>query len=318
MFVEKTTLIIPTHNREKLLEKLLFHLKELKLNFLEIIVIDSSEKKIRNKIIKISKFFKTKLYFSKPSTSIQRNIGLKKANKKSKYIMFLDDDILFYKNSFLEMNKLIRLNKFDESISGFGFNMNKVNKKDFIESIKESNFIKKIGLYSEQPGKITKSGWQTKIKNIHKDTYVDWIYTAASVYKANKIKNLKFSRNLGTYSYLEDLEFCLKLKKIYPENKLLISKLARFRHPNDIQRTSFSFGFLEIKNRYLIVKKYKLNTKLFFLGSLIRMFISLINVIKGNLKYIQRTIGNFISIAICFFIEIFFFVFKFKSKMYTL
>ena len=45
MFVEKTTLIIPTYNREKLLEKLLFHLKELKLNFLEIIVIDSSEKK---------------------------------------------------------------------------------------------------------------------------------------------------------------------------------------------------------------------------------------------------------------------------------
>ena len=290
MFVEKTTLIIPTYNREKLLEKLLFHLKELKLNFLEIIVIDSSEKKIRNKIIKICKFFKTKLYFSKPSTSIQRNIGLKKANKKSKYIMFLDDDILFYKNSFLEMNKLISLNKFDESISGFGFNMNKVNKKDFIEYIKESNIIKKIGLYSEQPGKITRSGWQTKIKNIRKDTFVDWIYTAASVYKANKIKNLKFSRNLGTYSYLEDLDFSLNLKNL--KKKIIISNLAKFEHPKNIDRSGLDFGITEVINRYKIVKKHKFNFLFYFIISLLRTILSLMKSLYFNKKYFLRAVGN--------------------------
>jgi len=107
MFTQKTTLIIPTRNRPYFLLKLLKNLKNLKIKFKEIIIIDSSNKEIKTKINNIIKNFKCKIYHSKPSTSFQRNIGLKNKDKKSKYVMFLDDDIIFKKNSFLSLNNRI-------------------------------------------------------------------------------------------------------------------------------------------------------------------------------------------------------------------
>ena len=47
------------------------------------------------------------LFYSNPSTSEQRNIGITKSNKFNKYIMFLDDDIKFYKNSLENIKKFI-------------------------------------------------------------------------------------------------------------------------------------------------------------------------------------------------------------------
>ena len=46
------------------------------------------------------KKIKIKIFNSKPSISLQRNIGLKKVINKRKYIMFLDDDLIFNKNAF--------------------------------------------------------------------------------------------------------------------------------------------------------------------------------------------------------------------------
>ena len=37
--------------------------------------------------------------------------------------MFLDDDIIFLKNSFKEMNKLINRYKNNSDVAGFGFNL---------------------------------------------------------------------------------------------------------------------------------------------------------------------------------------------------
>ena len=96
------SIIIPTRNRYLKLIKTINYLSKNSFFFREIIIVDSSDKKGENikKIIDKYKNLKIKIVYSKPSISLQRNIGLNKVKKNSNYIMFLDDDIQFEKKKF--------------------------------------------------------------------------------------------------------------------------------------------------------------------------------------------------------------------------
>ena len=78
MFSTGTSLIIPTRNRPEYLKKTLDQINIQKINFQEIIVVDSSDGEYKKKIIELVKLYDVKLFNSKPSTSVQRNIGIKK------------------------------------------------------------------------------------------------------------------------------------------------------------------------------------------------------------------------------------------------
>jgi len=309
MFTNYTSLIIPTRNRCSHLKNILTQLKSLELTFKEIIVIDSSDSKYKKDIIKISKIFKIKLYNSYPSTSHQRNLGLNKVKKDSKYIMFLDDDVIFLKNAFINMDfRINKAEKNNEQISGFGFNTIQKTKPSLLEKIKRLKLSKYFNLYSDLPGKITKSGWHTKIMNLKKDFFTDWLYTAASIYKHKDIKNLRFILSFGRYSYLEDLDFCLNLKK--RNKKLIVVANARFCHPNFIERNSFDFGVTEIENRFSIVKRHNLKFNSFFIGGIIRSLISFLNILRGRFNSINRFFGNIFGLTKC--------IYKiFKVKFFT-
>jgi|688.fasta_scaffold212015_2 GT2 family glycosyltransferase len=294
MFIKNTALIVPTRNRPKYLRNLLIQIK--KINFNQIIIVDSSDKINKPYVKKICKKYSVELFDSFPSTSHQRNIGLNKAKKTNKFIMFVDDDIIFLKNSFKEMNKLINRYKNNSDIAGFGFNLIDNNANHHLNFLKKSWLAEELNLYSKKIGKVTKSGWHTKISNLKSDKFVDWIYTAAAVYKYNLIKNIKFDTFLGKYSYLEDLDFCLSLKK-----KMIICCKAKFIHPNDIERKNFNFGVTEITNRYIVVRKHKLNIISFFLGAFLRFFISFLLIFKKDFKFFFRSTGNVVGILKCLF-----------------
>jgi len=300
MFTNYTSLIIPTRNRCAHLKNILTQIKSLELIFKEIIVIDSSNRKYKKEIVKISKIFKIKLYNSYPSISYQRNLGLNKAKKDAKYIMFLDDDIVFFKDAFINMDfRINKAEKNNEQISGFGFNFIQKTRPSFLEKIKHSKLSKYFNLYSDLPGIITKSGWQTKIMNLKKDIFTDWLYTCASIYKHKDIKNLRFILSFGRYSYLEDLDFCLNLKK--KNSKLMVVANAKFCHPNFIERNSFDFGVTEIENRFSIVKRHNLKFNSFFIGGIIRSLISFLNILRGRFNSINRFLGNVFGLLKCIF-----------------
>jgi GT2 family glycosyltransferase len=293
-FTKKTTLIIPTKDRSLKVINLLKFFKTSKIKFFEILVIDSSNKKNSNILKNQLTKFKFKYFHTLPSTSHQRNVGLKKKNHLARFVMFLDDDVIFYKNAFKEMNKVILKYLAIKEIGGFGFNqIQHKASKNFFEKIKNCKIINFIGLYSSKPGKVLRSGWHSKILNVKKNTYVDWIYTTACIYKTEAICNLKFDENFGQYSYLEDLDFSLNLKNL--KKKIVISYLAKFSHPNNIDRSSLTFGITEVINRFRIVKKHKLDLYYFFIVSLIRFFISFINSLYFNRQYFLRALGNIVG-----------------------
>jgi len=295
MFTANTSVVIPTKNRSK---KIIFLLNQIKkINFNEIIIVDSSDLIHKNKIISYIKNKKIRLISTIPSSAHQRNMGLKKVNRKSKYILFFDDDIKIRPNSLLKMNIGVKKYKKNKDLCSFGFNLISGTSKNIIDKFKESKFVELIGLYSRYSGKVLESGWHTKISDLTKDTYVEWIYSGATLFKADKIKKMRFSNLNKGFDYLEDLYFSYKLTK--KKYKHIIISDAKVNNYNLEERNNFNFGFIEIINRHKFVEIYNKKKLLFYLTAIIRMFYLTKNILNFKFSYIYRLWGNFIGLVKC-------------------
>ena len=286
------SIVIPTRNRVEMVNKTLKYLNENKFFFKEIIIVDSSDKIQKTKIKLLKNFYKLniKIFDSKPSISLQRNIGLKHVSKKIKYVMFLDDDLCFQKNALKNMLYFIKRKK---NTIGFGFNLIIKDINNFTEFLKKNKFMKLLGIYDSRDGVVTQSGWQTKAINLKKNKFVEWMPTQAVIYKNDKIKNLRFDKTYGRYSYLEDLDFSYSLKK---KGNLVICSNAKYSSNNTIKRNPYLFGVKEIVNRYYFVKKFKLSKKFFFMGFLALVTKHFFMFFSLKPSYLLRIIGNFSGI----------------------
>jgi len=288
----KISIIIPTKDRPYKIKKLLNQLYNNKFFFNEILVVDSSNVDNKKKLIFIIKQaeLNIKLINSIPSISVQRNKGLKNMKKSNKFFMFLDDDIVFKKNSFVEMRKFIKKN--EKLYIGYGFNL--ISKIDygFLESIKRNKIMEKLGIYNANIGKIVRSGWQTKINNVKKNQEVEWLSTQAVIYANNK-KKINFDNFFKGYSYLEDLDYSYRMSKF---GKLIVVKKAMYYHNNNIERKSFNFGQKEFVNRYHFIKKNKIYTRYFFLGAVVKIFLNLSKLqllkVLGNISALTKILKN--------------------------
>ena len=285
-------IIIPTKDRPEELNNTIKFLDLNRFFFKKIIIVDSStlkKKKIINKIIK-NYNLNIKIINSKPSTCIQRNIGFQFI-KDVKYVMFLDDDNIFYPDAFYRMKEF--LNNHNDFV-GVAFNQIHRDKEGILEKFKKNIILDYLGIYSAKKGGVSRSGWQSRFINFKKNLCVEWLPTRAVIYKSSAIKNIRFDENLGIYGYLEDLDFSLELKK---KGNLMVCGRAKYRHDQVINRLGYEFGKKEIKNRYYIVKKHNLSKILFFLNSLLRAIITLKDFIFGDINSIKRLIGNFVGLT---------------------
>ena len=294
----KLSIVIPTKNRFLNVKKILSFLVKNKFFFNEIIIIDSSNIFNKNKIIKILNLYKKKykikilLFNSQPSTSKQRNIGIIKSNKRNKYIMFLDDDIKFYKNSLESIKKFIL--QTDDSIGAIGFNLIEKVENNFFTKLKNSKFSEILGLYNRKEGIIVNSGWHTKAINLKKNTFVAWLSTQAVIYKKENISNIRFDKNLGSYSYLEDLDFSYTVAK---KSKLVICHKAKYSHMhNKCYRNEYDFGKKEIFNRFYFLKKHDLHKINFYFGCLLKISINLVEIFTKDKFSFKRVLGNVLGI----------------------
>lgn len=294
MFIKSTSLIIPTKDRIISLKKFFFSIQNYISGFDEILVIDSSKKLIHDELNNYFKNYKNiKIFKSKPSSSIQRNIGIKKSNKINKFIMFCDDDILLEENSIENMDKFIYKNS--KSI-GYGFNLVEKKNLNFLEKIKRNNFFIKNQLYDLEPGIVCQNGWHTKLVNVEKDCNTMWLSTQACVYKSNFLNNISFDETLGTYSYLEDLFFSYELKK---RGNLTLCSDAKYQHPNNIDRKDLKFGIKEVINRHKFVKKYNLDLYKFYITFLLKVLLIIGKIFILRLDLFPKLIGNIIGLILC-------------------
>lgn len=294
MFTKNTSLIIPTCDRPQYLKKILNFLLKNKIIFKKIIIIDSSLQHNKNKIQNICAPLKVKLIFSKKSTSIQRNVGILNS-LNTKFIMFLDDDIVFFKNAFFEMNKAIKKYK---NFDGFCFNIIEKKNENLFNFIKNTKLIKFFKIYSDAKGIVLSNGWHTQLINLKKDTQVEWMYSGATIYKKKAIKNKFFKVDSTPYCYLEDLDFSYNL--YLNKKKFICVYNAKILNPNQTRRDNFNFGKQEIINRYQFVKKNRLNFFMFYITCILKITLNFFKILQCNFKIIFRIIGNIIGLFLTF------------------
>jgi len=284
-------IVIPTRNRIKELTNTLNFLDSNKFFFKKIVIVDSSKLEIKEKIkAKIKEYnSQIKIIDSEPSTCIQRNAGFNFI-ENNEYIMFLDDDNIFYQDAFYKMQYFLNNNK---NFSGVAFNQIYNEKKSILEKFKKNRISNKLGIYSSNIGGFSNSGWQSRFINFTNNAIVQWLPTRAVIYKSEKVRNIRFDEKLGIYGYLEDLDFSLELKK---NGNLMVCSDARYSHDQSITRPGFEFGKKELRNRYYIVKKHNLKKNLFFLTCLFRMILTLKEGIFGDINSFKRLAGNLVAL----------------------
>ncbi|MEI7670445.1 MAG: glycosyltransferase [Pseudomonadota bacterium] len=246
------TVIIPTRNRKKELNNILRVLSLTSSGIDKIIVIDSSDKTLKDKI-----FFKNSkivyLHTKIKSAAIQRNIGMSLVGANCKFLAFLDDDVIPGSEYFNQLISTLKKNK-AIGVSGLAVNSKKFHKNG---SNKLATLYRYIFLLdSKKSGIVLKSGVNIPISfeaNSSGMVQTQWLI-GCSIWDYNKIRNLRFDNRLFGQSLGEDVIFSLKASKNGP----LIVNLSTFLEHTESSKqrpNNFEFYRMWVRNRYYIVKE---------------------------------------------------------------
>jgi len=295
------SIIIPTRNRSGLLTNLLQHININDKFLSEIIIVDSSDNKMKKQI-----FFKNKKikYFHTTikSAALQRNIGIKKLKKSSKYVFFLDDDVIPKRTYFQRLIDVLELNN-AIGASGIALGLNKKRKRNAAYS-KFSNLAKRFFLLdSTVGGKLLKSGVNIPVRRRQKTKKhiqeVDWLIGCAA-WKKDIFLKIKFHTNFYGQSLGEDVLFSAlanKHGKLVVDSKVIITHLeSSIMRPDDLNHFK-----MWIRNRYIIsnelnLSKYNLMYHWCNFGKTAQLILCLPLNPKKNLSSLKGILYGYISI----------------------
>ena len=155
------SVIVPTRNRNELLIRCLDAILRNSIKPFQIIVIDSSDLDKRKNIDYLSSTIKQEFTEIK-SAAKQRNIGLNKIDSNSKYVAFIDDDVLVPENYFAKLTSSMEKHGLC-GVSGLAINAEKESAhkpKGKVEKIFSQLFL----LDSNSDGVLLASGVNVSVK----------------------------------------------------------------------------------------------------------------------------------------------------------
>lgn len=300
------SIIIPTKNRERDLIDCLKSIAKQTLKPLEIIIIDATPdigKEQKNNYTKAinSKDIKTKYQRAKkPGLPSQRNQGLKLISNKSKYVIFLDDDVILEQDYCSKLLETFYTAKNVVGVSGVIVNQ----KLPLLYKLLLRLFL--IG--GGRPGSILPSGYCYIVPPDVADIIeVDFLSGGTCCYKLSAIKNLNFDpeyEKIIDNAYCEDLDFSIKASK---RGKLLVNPKARLWHKESPfgRADEYRIGIAQVINRarlaYKMWGKNPYHWFCFVWAIWGQIILNLAMTTKG--RSIKRTLGNLAGIIHLFKIK---------------
>ena len=262
----------------------------------QVVIVDSSAAPVQSVAEEFGGLNVKYIHVDRPSASSQRNTGIRAVDEGMDLIAFLDDDVV------LEAGSLEVMLDFwaaaPAEIGGAAFNyLNCVLPGG--RALKQSRLVRWLGLYSDEPGRVAPSGWQTVTGVVDRTIWVDWLCSGASVWRRNILQEFHFDEFFDGYSYLEDLDLSYSIGRKY---RLAIVADAGFRHyPSSSGRPSFfRFGKVEVRNRLYFVRKHKLSVWRCYVALIIRATITAFAILynpKAAKQHICRVFGNCVGMA---------------------
>jgi glycosyltransferase involved in cell wall biosynthesis len=291
--LKRLALIIATKDRPKEIRRLFDNIQNQTAQPYQIIVVDSGGERVDGIVREYPRLNLNYLHTTPPSAARQRNEGLKAAKDSSELIGFIDDDIIFQELALEKMASFWENAPIE--IGGAGFNL--INHPPlFARAFKSLRLTERLGFYSSRRGAVLRSGFQTMIGTVDKNTEVDWLPSTAVVWRKNIFERFKFDEWYEGYSYLEDLDFSYPIRKKY---KLYIVADAKYHHLPAVggRGSDFQFGIKEIKNRlHFVQKNPDLSWSKCYQTLILRTILNMVTIfLSRRMSYVKRTIGNLVG-----------------------
>ena len=250
----KYSLIIPTYNSEKTIEKCIKSILNQTYNNFEIIIVNDGSTDNTIEILKKFKDKRIKIINQKNhGVSFSRNTGIKECS--GDYINFIDSDDFIKKNTLEEINKKLNDNKTID-ILRYNFMYDNNNYSGISNDLyKFSN--KLINICKIEDKEKLMHHFFTKYESI--PTFSPLLFI-----KSNVCKKIKFDEKL---SYLEDSDFYLSLvensKNIYLLDKknYIVTTSQNSASRNIFRRESNIYSILNLNEKWS--KKYNFDKKLY-------------------------------------------------------
>lgn len=289
--------VIPTRNRPLLISAVLANLGEQSLKPDRIVVVDSSDLKSESKI-KIDGVPIYYLFTDVKSAAEQRNIGIEfiKKSQDSKFLSFVDDDVILPSNYFERIASLFDSYNDAVGISGTTQQTN---------STHRNTRILRIAGVMGDPGTLTSAVINIAPPSSGQPVCVEWLMGVSS-WRTEKLKNVRFERDFKGQSIFEDVIFSARMKAsgtlvCVPDLKIehLLSNIQRmstlksfkqwtenryriFRYPiKNISKTRFWISNLLMMFLYFIESIIKLRTNSFF--KFLGIMVGMISILKKQL-----------------------------------
>lgn len=241
------SVVICTYKRQYLIYECLENILNNSLLPNQIIIVDQNYDFLTYN--KITNFFKNKGFKNyiiirnliQKGLTKSKNISLKKI--KTKYVFFIDDDIILEKQYFFKNIKLIFTNK-AHAVSGIISNYNNNPIKNFIYYVFNFNIFRDNRYFFINYYKLKKNSYYKTFQ----------VPGGITCFDMKIFKKISFDEKYITHNY-EDVEFNIRLKKYFKEAKLLINvnslaydKLSKNAKENFESRLYF-MTLLYLKNK---------------------------------------------------------------------
>jgi glycosyltransferase involved in cell wall biosynthesis len=250
------SIVIPTRNREELLNKLLANIDFQDPRLVEVIVVDSSDHLFKSYLNQTKiKYIHTSI----KSAATQRNIGIDNLKEMIQNVFFVDDDVILPKNYFNQLNECL---SGEETIGASGLAVN-----HSVNSIRGkprgvSGLYRRIFLLdSKRDGALLRSAINIPVRS-EKDSLgsvvdTEWLI-GCSAWKSTIFTEFRFENKFKGQSLGEDVLFSSKSKK---NGKLKVDTSIIMDHlESEIERPDQeSFYKMWVSNRFEISKQLHLS-----------------------------------------------------------
>jgi GT2 family glycosyltransferase len=260
----------------------------------EVIIVDGSAEPIDRVLKDFSKLNLKYVRVVPPSLSRQRNAGLAEVSCGISLVGFLDDDLVMEPGS---IDSMLRFwDRSRDHVGGASFNIS--NSRPPRALLIKSLFR----MDSFRRGAVMSSGYEASIPPVVKDTYVDWLSGAATVWRREVVEEFKYDEWFQGYSYFEDVDYSYRVGRKY---RLVVLANARVEHmsrPVKADR-NYEMGKCQVINRRYFLQKHRHMSAALFYWATLGLMIANIGegILLKNPRLFTRTWGNIVGLFQCSF-----------------
>lgn len=281
---EKIAILIPTRNQPLAIEALLETIEESTIKPEQVIIVSSGEE-----ISSVVDKFKDRFPIDYEHTSIkgqiaQKRIGIGLIERNIDWCLFLDDDLLLESQTLEITLHALNSNVFT-NVVGAGLAIPSTSRSAVLSKAKR-RLAKSLQLWSEDPGRVLKSGHATSYLDSKSVVSTQWL-NGASIWKSELVGQYGKGLPSTPYAACEDLIFSYPNSKIgtlifIPNAKVNFQSLELSPYDNFEVIKAASYW------RYFFVLQHQeLSIRWFFFSQVVRSIFALLRTKESKIRLMK-------------------------------